>query len=377
MNFRRVFSITKRVFRGLRHDRRTMALILFAPVLAMVIFGIAFSGNVEDVKVVVVNSDEEVVIGTDLTISVSEKILANIDKNVLNIKYIDSEDEAVRQVEDGKAWAAIIFPPQFTSDFMAGLQGNSSEGDASILVRADKSNVNVAVPVVDTITDAIADTVAELGEGSPISITDSPIYGENAEFIDFYLPGIMSFAILFLTTLLTLLSFVGERTSGTLNRLLVSPIKRSEIVAGYALAFGVIGMVQAAILLIVGVLAFNIVIVGSPFVAFLVAALLAIVSVSLGILLSSAAKREVQAVQLLPFIIWPTFLLSGIFWPVEAIPSFIRPLSYLIPPTYAVEALRSVLIRGWGLGDIWLEILVLMGFAAIFLMLSVRTLNKK
>jgi ABC-2 type transport system permease protein len=379
MNFGRAFSITKRVFRGLKHDRRTVALIVIAPLLAMFVFGIAFSGDVKDVRVIVVNSDEEVVLDTGLTVSLSERIISNIDKETLNIQYLDSETEAIAQVEDGKAWAAIVFPPHFTRDVMSKLQNSPLEGDTdtSVLIRADKSNVNVATAITTSIADAITKTMADFGKEAPVSIADSPVYGKNAEFIDFFVPGVVAFAIFLLTTMLTLLSFVGERTNGTLDRLLVSPIRRSEIVVGYAMAFGVVGMIQAAILLTVGAFVFKITIVGNPFIAFLVVALLAIVSVSLGILLSSAAKSEAQAVQFIPLINLPCFLLAGIFWPVEAIPSFIRPLSYIIPPTYAVEALRSVLLRGWGLGEIWPDIVILVAFAAVFLAVSVRSLRRE
>jgi ABC-2 type transport system permease protein len=186
----------------------------------------------------------------------------------------------------------------------------------------------------------------------------------------------MAFAVFLLTTLLTLLSFVGERTSGTLERLRASPIRESEIVVGYAIAFGVIGMLQASLLLVIATLVFDITIVGNPFLAYFIIALLAVVSVSLGILLSSAAKREAQAVQFIPLIILPTFLLAGIFWPVEAIPSWLRPLSYAIPPSYAVEGMRSVMLRGWGFSGIWIEVVALLGFALVFLFLSVKSLQR-
>jgi len=111
-----------------------------------------------------------------------------------------------------------------------------------------------------------------------------------------------------LATLLTLLAFVGERTSSTLDRLMVTPLQENEVVLGYALAFWIIGMIQAAFLLAVAVLVFNIMILGNVFLAFLVVALLAVVSQALGILLSSLAKREGQVIQFIPFIILPAFL---------------------------------------------------------------------
>ena len=367
MRFSRTFAITKRIFKGLRHDRRTVALIVIAPLLAMFIFGVAFSGDVTNVGVVVVNQDNG---------ALSKGIITNLDASTLTIEYMDSEQAAIDKVATGQAWAAIIFPDDFTKNVTAKLQDASFSGDTSIIIRADKSNVNIASAVLRSVTDAMMTTISQAGRELPVIINDSPIYGKGAEFIDFFVPGIMAFAVFLLTTLLTLLSFVGERTNGTLERLIASPMKESEIVLGYGMAFGIIGMVQASLLLIVATLVFKIIIVGNPFLAYIIIALLAIVSVNLGILLSSAAKREAQAVQFLPLIILPTFLLSGIFWPVEAIPSVLRPFSYLIPPTYGVEAMRSVILRGWGLGEIWVEIVALLGFAVVFLAVSIRSLQR-
>ena len=134
---------------------------------------------------------------------------------------------------------------------------------------------------------------------------------------------------------------------------------------------------QAALLLIVAITVFNITVVGSILLAFAVTALLAIVSVSLGILLSSVARREIQAIQLVPFIVLPALLLSGIFLPVEAIPSWLKPATYIFPTTYAVEAIRSVLLRGWGLDKILIDVVVLLAFTAAFLTLAMLTLKRR
>ena len=108
-----------------------------------------------------------------------------------------------------------------------------------------------------------------------------------------------------------------------------------------------------------------------------IAALLAIASMAFGILLSSAAKTETQATQMIPMIVLPVFLLSGIFWPIEAIPAWLRPAAYLLPPTHAVDALRSIMIRGWGLAEVWPQVVALFVFIAGFLMLAAFTLRRK
>ena len=388
MNLQRTFAVTKRVFRDIKNDKRTIALMFIAPIFAMFVFGLAFSGDVENVNVVIVNHDQGFQMPNGETVSFSDKIISNLDKKVLNIEYMNNEDKAVEKVEDGKAYAVIVFPENFTQDAYMGItnsgiansnstQSSSSINNTQITIRGDESVINIKNAILGTVGDAITETMENEGINSPIKVNTDAVYGKNADFIDFFVPGIMAFVVYLLTTLLTLLAFVGERTSGTLGRLLATPLKESEIVSGYAVAFGIIGTIQAAFLLTVAVLVFNIMIVGNVFLAFFVVALLAVVSQALGILLSSLAKREGQAVQFIPFIILPVFLLSGVFWPVEAIPTWLRPLSYLVPPTYAVDACRAVMLKGWGILKIWPDIIALVIFAAVFLIIAVWSLKRR
>jgi ABC-2 type transport system permease protein len=376
MNLKRTLNVTKKVFRDIKNDKRTIGLILMAPLFAMFVFGLAFSGDVEDVNVIVVNQDQGYQIPGGENLSLSDKIIDNFDKNLLNIKYSDDPVYAIEQVQQGKAYAAIIFPENFTENAFLGLTSPQSGKNTQITVRADESIVNIKNAIFGNIANSIDKTIKEQGIKSPVKIVSTPVYGKNADFIDFLVPGIMAFIVFLITTLLTLLAFVGERTSGTLERLLSTPLQESEIVGGYALAFGVIGTLQAAFLLSVAILVFNVMVVGNVFLAFLAVALLAVVSQALGILLSSLAKREAQAIQFIPFVILPTFLLSGIFWPIEAIPLWLRPVSYLVPPTYAVDACRSVMLKGWGFTQIWQDYVALIIFGVVFLLLATWSLKR-
>lgn len=372
----RPFKIAKRVFLDLRNDKRSLALMFIAPVFAMLVFGFAFSGEVSDVGVTVVNLDSGAQLDTGKTVRLSEEIIDNVDREVMKIGYADTEDAAVREVENGKSYAAVIFPESFTADVLEKQSDPSFSGDTTIKLMEDKSNVNVASAITKEMNSALLKTMEEMGKEPAVYIDSSDaIYGENAKFIDFFVPGIMAFAVFIITTLLTLVSFVGERTSGTLERMLSTPVSESDVVMGYSSAFSVTGIMQSALLLLVGIVVFRITIVGNVVLAFAVIALLAVVSQALGILLSSLAKRESQVVQFLPFVIIPGFLLAGVFWPLEAIPSWLRPLSYAVPPTYAVDACRSVMLRGWGIGKIWLDIVVLLAFAVVFLFLAVLSLK--
>lgn len=372
----RFLTVTKRVFQDLRNDRRSLALIVIAPLFAMFIFGLAFSGEVKNVRVLVVNRDRGAPAAPGAeALSVSEKIISNLDRAVLDVKRSDGEKDALRQVEDGRAFAAIVFPPGFTEGVLAGAGGAGDGGSVSFSLLLDKSNINVANAITRTVNDALLETVESVGRKPPASIDAVAVFGKNARFMDFFVPGIMAFVIYLITTLLTLISFVGERTSGTLQRMLATPLRERDIVLGYAFAFSVVGMAQALLLLVVGMLVFHITIVGNILLAFVAIALLAIVSQAVGILLSSTARREAQAIQVLPFVILPAFLLAGIFWPVEAIPSWLRPLSYLVPPTYTVHACRSVMLKGYGIGGIWMDYVALLAMAAFFLAVAVWSMK--
>jgi ABC-2 type transport system permease protein len=375
MKTSRLFAVTTRVLQDLRNDRRQLALIFIAPLLVITIFGVAFTGDVKDVRVVVVNGDTAK--GSN---SLSDKIISNFDTSVLDVAFANNESDGVVQVQNGSASAVIVFPSNFTQSVAAQASGQASIAQENVTVKlfADKSNPNVSNAIIAAVNNAVAQTIVGQGH-KPLASVDSSnaIYGANAQFIDFFAPGIISVAVWQLTTLLTLISFVGERTSGTLLRLLSSPLKEGELVAGYAVAFGVIGTTQSAVLLAAAVILFNVTIVGNVLLAFGVIALLAIVSEGLGILLSSLARREAQAVQFLPFIILPAFLLSGVFWPIQAIPTWLRPVSYAIPTTYAVEAVRSVILRGWGLDKIYPDIVALVIFASVFLALATISLRRR
>ncbi|MGZ4853404.1 MAG: ABC transporter permease [Halobacteriota archaeon] len=375
MKASRAFAVTKRVLRDLKNDRRQLVLIFIAPLLVISIFGVAFTGSVKDVRVVVVNGDTPV--GNS---SLSDKIISNFDTSVLNVAYANTESDAVGQVQNGSASAAIVFPSHFTQFVVARASGQTSvpPANTTITLLADKSNPNVSDPIIATVNTAVAQTIQGLGRQAPVSVDSSnAVYGANAQFIDFFAPGIICIAVWQLTTLLTLISFVGERTSGTLFRLLASPLKESELVAGYAVAFGIIGIAQSAVLLSAAVILFHVTIVGDVLLAFGVIALLALVSEGLGIMLSSFARREAQAIQFLPIVVLPAFLLSGVFWPIQAIPEWLRPVSYILPTTYAVEAVRSVILRGWGLDKIYPDVIALLIFAGVFLVLATILLRRR
>jgi len=377
VSIRRTLAITRRILFGLLHELRTVVQVLLAPVVVMVVFGLAFSGEVRRVRVVAVNLDAAAALPMVGGPAISQGILDAIDRDRLDVVTAESEDLAVAEVEAGRASAVLLFPGTFSADVLARGNDPASSAQADLVLRLDRTVFTVPTAIAQAVQEAVTATLDSRGPRMPVHLdTGAPIYGAHARFVDFYLPGVMVFACFFLTTLLTILSIVGERRAGTLERLLTTPVTEGEIVAGYSIFFGLIGLVQSCLLFLTATSIFHINVVGNVFLAFLAVALLSLVSVSLGMLLSISARSELQALQMVPFIVLPTFLLSGIFWPAESIPTWLRPFTHLFPPSHAVEAVRSVVGRGWGLERVWPQLGALVGFALVFLVASAVLLRR-
>jgi ABC-2 type transport system permease protein len=355
----------------------------------ILIFGYTFGGDVKDIAIVVVDYDTGIQAGTSPFfpngLFLALKISDNFDTDAFSLHTNTNNTNARQIVHEGKAWAAIIYPANFTENFLTTIMTQDMSRTPKIEIYIDTSNPTIAATVIKEVTESIQITLKGLSTSLNISQIEMPIAidqvyaygGGDTRFIDYFAPGVICFAIMMVTTMITIILFVNERRNGTLQRLLVSPARESEIVVGYALAFAVIGIIQSIVVLIAAILLFDISIVGNIFLALVVLLLLAFGHQGLGILLSAGARNELQAVQFIPLVLFPSILLAGLFWPVESIPSYLQPLSYIIPLRYGIDAERSIMLRGWGIGEIWVDIVVLVFFALLTLSASVLLLKKK
>lgn len=386
MGLRVSVAIAKNILRQISHDRRTVGMIVMMPLMFIFLFGYTFAGEPENIRTIVVNQDDGVLTylpnsSDRFILRFSEVVLDNIDTKKLSLEYKDDLDDALEEVEDGKAWAVIHFPSNFTQSLQLRIAGilNQSLPDSVMTLHLDGSNSQVASSISAEVNGAIFETIEEHNPNLSMSslINTNHIYGENVRFIDFFAPGIIGLITTMITIILTIVAFVRERTNGTLDRLFVSPAQPSDIVMGYTMTFSLIALFQSVELVAVASLLFNIAFVGSIFFALALIVIYAIGILGLGILLSTLAKNEFQAIQFVPLIFTPSILLAGILWPIESMPGFIRPVSSLIPLTYLADALRSVMIRGWGPIEVWIQLTFLVVFAILTIGASIVLLKIK
>ncbi len=262
--------------------------------------------------------------------------------------------------------------------------------------------IRVLTPGIDPAVDGshlgtVQRVVATALSGSrPLpTIEHEQVFGSSeGDYLDAFAPALVGYFAFFLVFVLTGVSFLRERIGGTLERLLATPIRRSEIVAGYGLGFGLFATLQVALIMGFSLghldvpatgplpaftIGLGIANAGSPALAFLVALLLALGSVNLGIFISTFTSSEFQVLQFIPIVIVPQGLLGGIFWPVSSLPDALEPLARAMPLTYAVEGLREVLIKGSDLGSptLQLDVGVLAAVVVLLVVLATATIRRE
>ena len=377
MSARRLRAIVRRVVQEIRRDRPSLALLFIAPlVITGLLTFILREGDAPTVHAAIANE------ATGPASIVGERLGAALEAAGMTVTQVPSADAARAAVQDGEASVGILVPADLASgsaQLTLVTEGLDPTGDASQLNA-------VRVVVTDAVTSA-------LGTGLP-TVVHETVYGTASDDpMAPFAPAIVAFFLYFFVYLLTGVSFLRERTGGTLERLMATPVTRGEVVAGYTLGFAVFATIQVAVLLTwalgtvhvpaIGPLpAFSvglgIAVAGSPLLAFLVVVLLALGAVSLGIFLSTFARTELQVIQFIPIVLVPQFLLSGVLFSVASLPAILQPLVSVMPLTYAVDALRQVFIRGADLSvpELQLDMLVLAVVAVLFAAVASRTIRR-
>jgi ABC-2 type transport system permease protein len=368
---RRIGALARRIVTQFRRDRRTVALILIVPIVVISLVGYLIDIKPADTPVGVVNDDAGVV----SMVSIADLIIHAIDEES-DLKLTElSREDAERQLKDGKINAALVFPADFTRNLIT-----ASEPTVTLLLEG--SDAQVMAHVRDTLTLAIQQTLAGVPgvEGRLIQVEPSFLYGgEDYTTMDYLGPAFIVLMPWFFVFLLTSVSFVRERVQGTVERLLASPLSRFEIVLGYMVGFGIFSLIQSLEILLFTVYVLDVNCEGSIFLAILTVVVVIMTAVNLGILLSTFARNEFQAIQFVPLVVFPQALLGGLFWSLDSLPWFLRWLSYLMPVTYANSAVRDVMIRGASLPDwsVASNLLILAGFAVAFVLLASLTLKRE
>lgn len=333
----RILAIMKRIVQQFMHDKRSLALLIIAPLFALTLLWIVL-----DIK-----HYEPSIALTDVP-DMFKKALEDED---IYLSIMNNE-QAQKALEKNEIDAHIHFSDQTLNIDMEG-----SDPTAAKMVQqaVSKASQNVSQQKIDTNITFL--------HGS-----------EDLKTFDNSGPALIGLFVFFFVFLLSGVTFLRERTQGTLERLLATPLKRWEIVAGYLGGFGIFIVIQSIVIVLYTIYVLNMYMEGSIFSVLVVTCLLALMAQSLGTFLSAFAKNEFQMIQFVPLVIVPQVFFSGIF-PTQQV-EWINIISKIMPLTYGSNALKQMMLRGESLSAVYIDMIIMFGFFILFLLLNVLALKK-
>ena len=372
MNLRRTLAITARLFSQFRHDHRTLGILFVTPLIVLGLFAALLGGDAPLPRLGVVALDSE-----PLGTQVADALLASDDVDAMRLDGLNAADAGIG---DGSIDGYVLIPEGFSA--------NAAEGTLRPGVTVEGTDASKTARILGVVQGAVLESMRSLAPPVPSGVVAPSLpdldvavayrYGDgDLDPLDLLGGPFIGLLVFFLVYVVTSVSFLRERSLGTLERLMATPLRRPEIVVGYLLGFGVVALIQAVEVLAFALLVLNLYNVGSVALIFGIMLLLAVGAVSLGIFLSTFARTEFEAVQFIPLVLVPQILLSGIIVPVSDEPAWLQVISNVLPLTYAVDALRDVMLRGAGLGDLWLQVGVLGGFVVVVLAAASATLRRE
>ena len=361
MSGHRVAAITRRLLQQFRRDRRTLALLFVAPLVILGLLGYLIRGSSSSPAVGIANED---------TGPLGAMFASALERSSLISATTIQASDGDAKLKDGSLVAYIVFPSDFSSRAQAGTIAPE--------VHLEGSQPGTTGPVLQALQQALT-SVAATG---PVHFEPQVHYlygGPGFDTLDYFGAAFIGLVVFFLVFVITIVAFLNERSQGTLERLMASPLRRGEIVVGYMLGFTVLAFIQSAEVLVFSLAVLKVHNQGNVILIFAIEALMALTAVNLGIFLSMFARTEFQAVQFIPLVIVPQVLLSGILFPVSTEPQPLQVVSNVLPLTYAVNGLRDVMVKGADLtwSSLQLDTGVVAGFCVVLIVAGVATLRRR
>jgi len=353
----RIWSIVFKEFIQIRRDPRTLAIVLVMPLMQLILFGYAINTTVDHITTIVLDQAHD---------AQSRGFL----NSFFNTGFFDPVGQAasleqVRQAIDaGTARVGIVLPPDFSHDLLGGRLPQ-----AQVLV--DGSDPNTAQTAL-----LVAGTLGQRSGGQAVDVRPVVLYNPGMQSINFMIPGLLGLILQFQTLLLTAFAVVRERERGTLEQLVVTPVKPWELMLGKILPFVVVAFANVLLASAIGRFWFGVEFAGSYLLLLGLAGLFVLSSLGLGLLISTVSQTQAQAMQLALFVMLPSIILSGFVFPREGMPHPIRELGLLIPLTYFLQILRGIILKGVGVEVLWPEVAALAAFGLIVFGLSANRFRK-
>jgi len=365
VNARRLFAIVLKELRQLRRDRVSLAMILGIPVMQLVLFGYAINLNLRGLQAAV--ADQAGTAGSRAL--VMDMIATGVIEVAADAR---TPQELMAMLRRGEISVGVVIPADF--------ERRRIDGREAVQVLVDGS---------DTVVQGAATQLAQMPlDTTPTAATRaSPVKANQISVVSFYnperrspiniVPGLIGVILTMTMVLFTGVAIVRERERGNMELLIATPVSRAELMIGKVLPYALIGLVQTTLVLALGMWLFDVPIRGSALDVYVAAVLLILASLTLGLLISTLAQSQFQAMQMTFFVFLPSILLSGFMFPFAGMPRPVQWLAELLPLTHFIRLIRGVMLRGASLLELWPDVLALLVFIAVMMTLAILRFRKR
>ncbi|MCF8010982.1 MAG: ABC transporter permease [Clostridiales bacterium] len=375
MKLHRLLSITRKEFIQIKRDRPSLVISFIMPVMMLLLFGYAVTTDVDNISMVVLDQDNHKP-GREIVSAFKNTGYYSPVTYVNNIKKLEDK------LDKGAVKSGLIIPVGYAQNIRreepAQIQYLVDGSDPLIartalnMAKITVQNLNRNIQIQNLNSRGIA-----LSETPPVDLRTRAYYNPGLESLKFNVPGLIGLVLQNITVMLTAFTLVRERERGTLEQLMVTPLKNFELMLGKLIPYILIAFIDVALVLGVGVWWFKVPIRGNLLLLLVLSLLFLIFALGLGILFSTLARTQLQAMQMTMLFILPSVILSGFVFPRESMPDIIRWLGYGIPLTYYLEILRGIMLKGVGLIKLWNDIIPLTAFGFVTIALASLRFRKK
>jgi ABC-2 type transport system permease protein len=350
-------------FRHIFRDKRTLLIIFGMPILELLIFGYVITNEIKDAKIGVYNPSTDY-LSTELITKLTSSGYFILEE------IIRSPHEIEPALRSGKVSMVISFSPNFAEKFY-------KEGKSSIQLLTDASEPNTATLLVNYATAIINDFALQKGlkglNENPIDIRVRMLFNQELRSVFMFVPGTMALILMLITAMMTSISIAKEKEIGTMEVLLVSPLKPSQIVLGKVLPYVGLAFTNSLVILLLGYTVFDLPMRGSLVLLLVVCFVFILLALSLGILISTVVKTQQIAMFIsMVGLLLPTILLSGFIFPIENMPKILQWLSVIMPPRWFISALKTIMLKGEGIAYVWKEMAIMLSMSMFFIVVSIK-----
>jgi len=344
-------------------DPKTLLVLFGIPVAQVLLFGFVLSNEVKDTRIIIVDYAHDVA-SQELTVKIEASRYFDIGKNVLTHQQIE------QVFQEGKIKAALIFPANFYNDLL-------HDKTAQVQIITDATDINTSNLVSAYISAIISDYQSTLISQGNISYKIIPeirmLYNPQLLGAPNFVPGVMAMVLLLVCVMMTAIAIVREKERGTMEVLLVSPMKPAWIILSKAAPYLFLSLINLTAILLLSVFVLDLPVKGSVILLVLESSLFILACLSLGILISIQTSSQLVAMMIsLAGLMLPTILLSGFMFPIENMPVILQVISNLVPSRWYYVIVKEVMIKGAGFSSVWKETLILAGMTMVLLLISMK-----